>query len=198
MSDISVSPPVSTNDHCTISARANFKIHKKEPFYRHIWLFKNADFNHFRQALMDADFSIIFEQDSIDGICQAWSDKFLDIAKKHIPNRKILVRPNDSPWYSSKLRLMKRKMLRLFHSFKRANSAVNWEAYRQARNEYQYALDFKKRTQSSAYCETLIGFSSYPNIKPFSSFCWRILSFNTSTHRMKSKADTGHPCLMPL
>ena len=130
MSDISVSPPVSTNDHCTISARANFKIHKKEPFYRHIWLFKNADFNHFRQALMDADFSIIFEQDNIDDICQAWSDKFLDIANKHIPNRKILVRPNDSPWYSSKLRLMKRKMLRLFHSFKRANSAVNWEAYR--------------------------------------------------------------------
>ena len=43
--------------------------------------------------------------------------------------------------FSSKLRLMKRKMLRLFHSFKRANSAVNWEAYRQARNEYQYALD---------------------------------------------------------
>ena len=90
---------------------------------------------------MDADFSIIFEQDNIDDICQAWSDKFLDIANKHIPNRKILVRPNDSPWYSSKLRLMKRKMLRLFHSFKRANSAVNWEAYRQARNEYQYALD---------------------------------------------------------
>ena len=141
MSDISVSPPVSTNDHCTISARANFKIHKKEPFYRHIWLFKNADFNHFRQALMEADFSIIFEQDNIDDICQAWSDKFLDIANKHIPNRKILVRPNDSPWYSSKLRLMKRKMLRLFHSFKRANSAVNWEAYRQAQNEYQYALD---------------------------------------------------------
>ena len=127
MSDISVSPPVSTNDHCTISARANFKIHKKEPFYRHIWLFKNTDFNHFRQALMDADFSIIFEQDNIDDICQAWSDKFVDIANKHIPDRKILVKPNDSPWYSSK--------------FKRANSAVTWEAYRQAWNEYQYALD---------------------------------------------------------
>ena len=36
---------------------------------------------------------------------------------------------------------MKRKMLRLFHSFKRANTAANWEVYRQARNEYQYALD---------------------------------------------------------
>ena len=150
-----VSPPVSTNDHCTISARANFKIHKKEPFYRHVWLFKNADFNHFRQALMDADFSIIFEQDNIDAICQAWSDKFLDIANKHIPNRNILVRPNDSPWYSSKIRLMKRKMLRLFHSFKRANSAANLESCREARNEYQYALNKSEKDYKTSLTDSL-------------------------------------------
>ena len=91
----------------------------------------------------------------IDDICQAWSDKFLDIAHKHIPNRKILVRPNDSPWYSSKLRLMKQKMLRLFHSFTRANSVANWKSYRKARNDYQYALDKAEEDNKTSLTDSL-------------------------------------------
>ena len=46
-------------------------------------------------------------------------------------------------------------MLRLFHSFKRANSAVNWEAYRQARNEYQYALDKAEVDYKSSLTDSL-------------------------------------------
>ena len=48
-----------------------------------------------------------------------------------------MIHPGTLPNYG----FMKRTMLRLFHSFKRANSAANWESYREARNEYQHALD---------------------------------------------------------
>ena len=90
ISSMSVSPPLSTNDHCTISACADFKVHDKVPYYRHIWLFKKADFNQFRQALRHADFMSVFELIDLDDVCRAWSDKFLEIAKEHVPNKKIL------------------------------------------------------------------------------------------------------------
>ena len=50
---------------------------------------------------------------------------------------------------------MKRKMLRLFHSFKRANSAANWESYREARNEYQYALDKAEEDYKTSLTDSL-------------------------------------------
>jgi hypothetical protein len=141
VSNIVVSPPVSTNDHCTVSANIDFKIEKEAPYYRDIWLYKNADFDQFRTALLNADFDTLFEDDNVDNICKAWSDKFVTIAKQHIPNKTVLIRPNDSPWYNCSLRLMKRKMLRMFRKFKMTKNDHNWETYKKLRNEYQHALD---------------------------------------------------------
>ena len=90
-------PPLSTNDHCTVGARVNLKIHKKAAYLRHVWLYKQANFELFRAGLSDADFDEVFALDHIDDICKAWTEKFLSIAKLFIPNREILVRPNDSP-----------------------------------------------------------------------------------------------------
>ena len=57
------------------------------------------------------------------------------------PIERILVRPNDSLWYCSNLCQMKRKMMRLFRKFKSVKSKASLESYREARNEYQRALD---------------------------------------------------------
>ena len=110
MSNVVVLTPLSTNDYCTIGARVDLKIRKKAAYFRHIWLFKKANFDQFRAGLLDADFSEVFVHDHIDDKCKPWTDKFLSVAKRFIPNREILVRPNDSPWYCSKLR----KMMKLF------------------------------------------------------------------------------------
>ena len=83
----------------------------------------------------------VFELNDLDDVCRTWSDKFLEIAKEHVPNKEILVRPSDSPWYTSHLRLMKRNVQRLFHKFKRVKSTANWESYKKLRNDYQQALD---------------------------------------------------------
>ena len=143
ISNTEVIPPVSTNDHCTVGIKIDFRIHKNEPYFREIWIYKNANFDLFRRELLDTDFNVIFENNNnnIDQICEDWSEMFLAIAKRHITNKTVLVRPNDSPWYTSRLRLMKRKLQRLFRKFKNNNSEINWENYRRARNDYQYALD---------------------------------------------------------
>ena len=155
ISNIDVSPPVSTNDHCTIGAKINFKISKKSPYHRHIWLYKHANFDQFRAALQNENFDDVFSYDDVDDICLAWSEKFLQLAKSHIPNKSILVRPNDAPWYTSSLRLMKRKLLRLFRKFKMVKSEQKWEAYRKFRNEYQHALDKAEENYNNSLTDSL-------------------------------------------
>ena len=131
------------------------RVHDKVPYYRHIWLFKKADFNQFRQALRHADFMSVFELIDLDDVCRAWSDKFLEIAKEHVPNKKILVRPNDSPWYTSHLRLMKRNVQRLFHKFKKVKSTANWESYKKLRNDYQQAQDQAENDYKNSLTDSL-------------------------------------------
>ena len=51
MEQIHVSDPISTSDHCTISAKLKFDIPKETPYERHIWQYDKADFDGFRKAI---------------------------------------------------------------------------------------------------------------------------------------------------
>ena len=155
VTNVSVSPPISTNDHCTISCQLNFKINNKSPYHRNIWLFNKTNFTEFRQELENTDFNSIFDSGDVDYVCSSWSQMFLDVAKRTIPNKYILVRPNDAPWYTSNLRLMKRKMLRLFQKFKSKKTTTSWEKYKTARNQYQYSLDQAEQTYKNNLAGTL-------------------------------------------
>ena len=155
VTNVAVSPPISTNDHCTVSCQLNFKINKKPNYHRNIWLFNNVNFNEFRHELEHTDFNCIFDTDDVDIICSSWSELFMNVAKRTIPNKSILVRPNDSPWYNANLRLLKRKMLRLFHKFKSNKTANSWEKYKDARNHYQYSLDLAEETYKNTLANSL-------------------------------------------
>ena len=49
----SVTPPVSTNDHCTVAVILNMKINKELPYKRLIWLYKQGNYPGFRNALVN-------------------------------------------------------------------------------------------------------------------------------------------------
>ena len=141
LTKIEVTPPVSTNDHCTVGAHFNFKVEKEKAYKRHVWLFKNANFDQFREALSNTNFEDCFEIDDVDKTCDQWSEKFLNVAKATIPNKVVTIRPNDSPWYSNELRLLKRQMLRAFHKHKKSALEKDWVEYKKLRNDYQKSLD---------------------------------------------------------
>lgn len=100
---VDVSPPVSTNDHCTVSAMFTFNLNKEEPYLRIVWLYNPTDYIEFRELLASADFDKCFEHNNIDLIAKRWIETFLNIARTSIPNKVVTVRPNDSPWYTSTL-----------------------------------------------------------------------------------------------
>ena len=120
--DVCVLPPLSDNDHCTISGKILFKSVKKYTYQRRIWLYNKANFDDFRAALINFNWDNCFTGHSINDVCESWTTTFLNIAAQFIPNKIITVRPRDSPWYTSELRCMKRKVDRLHTNAKNSNN----------------------------------------------------------------------------
>ncbi len=154
--EVHVTPPISTNDHCTVGLHLDFKINREAAYERKVWLLKNANFSDFRQALHNADFDKCFEGDDVNEACKNWTDTFLAVANEHVPNRVVVIRPNDSPWYSSELRTLKRKMIRAFHKHKSTRKEADWLKYKNIRNDYQKNLDNAESQYMKPLGESLV------------------------------------------
>ena len=72
-----------------------------------------------------------FISDDVDNVCEFWTEKLLSIARAFIPNKAVLIRPNDKPWYTNELRLLKRKAKRWYSKAKTTNKYAHWEKYKQ-------------------------------------------------------------------
>ena len=105
----------------------NFKIKQEKAYQRLVWQYDKTDFEDFRAELTAADFESCFNNNDIDEICLNWTETFLNSARTFIPNRTVTIRPNDTPWYTNELRLLKRKVQRTFRKFKRTSNDNDWE-----------------------------------------------------------------------
>ena len=48
----SVMSPVSSNDHCTVTVTLNFKLPKEKSYYRQQWMYRDGDFDSFKNTLL--------------------------------------------------------------------------------------------------------------------------------------------------
>ena len=151
----SVLPPITTSDHCVIGTKLNFKIFKENCYNRHIWEFNKTNFNDFRLKLSETNFDHCFEDNDVDVATQFWSETFLNTARETVPNKIVTIRPNDIPWYSNNLRLLKRRVHRAFRKFKSHNSPINYTNYKNLRNIYQEELSKAEDTYKQNLASTL-------------------------------------------
>ena len=84
-----------------MSALLNFKIKRDIAYERLIWDYTHANFDEFREKLSQADWDYCFETDDIDIANKRWYEIFMNIARTCIPNKVVLIRPKDSPWYTT-------------------------------------------------------------------------------------------------
>ena len=138
--DTHVDIPLDNCDHCTVAAQINFKIPAEEPYHRDIWLYKDADQKGFQEAIMSADWDECFVTDDINDACVKWTEKLIEIAKLYIPNKTVLIRPKDKPWYNNNLRKLKRKVKRKYKKAKSSNLNSLWNDYKAIQNEYVESL----------------------------------------------------------
>ena len=74
-----------------------------------MWSYSQANLVEYRQVLSNVDWDSCFQSEDINKIYENWSKKLLFSANLCIPNRHIIIRLNDKPWFNNDLRLAKRK-----------------------------------------------------------------------------------------
>jgi hypothetical protein len=74
-----------------------------------MWIFKEADFDLFRQRLQTSDLSFCTTEPDLNKACEKWTNLFLETASATIPNKYAAIRPLDKPWYNGNLRKLLRK-----------------------------------------------------------------------------------------
>ena len=139
-----VESPVSTNDHCTIGLKLLFRTKKKSAYSRLIWDFKNTNWDSFRAALQEANLDSYLNSDNVDTCCEQLTNAILQVAKDIIPNKTVVIRPDDKPWFTENLRRLRRVKERNHSKAKKCNTPQNWELYRTSRNTYINELNSAK------------------------------------------------------
>ena len=159
---ISIMQPICGSDHNTVTAEFGFRTEKKLCYERRVWHYNKANFDHFSSELLEHDWDPCFFNWDPDSACTKWTENFLNLTKRCIPNKIVTIRPNDVPWYNSQLRKLKRIRYRSHSIAKMHNTSRSWEIFRQHRNQYlnslhaaeedyhnNMALELKKDNQTS-------------------------------------------------
>ena len=143
VSDVKVNPPIANCDHCVISAICNFKVVKQQPYKRLMWQFSDTNFDRFRDSLTQVDWNI--NTGDINRSTLNFTEKLLEVAKATIPNKVVMIRSTDKPWYNSYLRRIKRKVLRFFKYYKLQHDHTSFSQFRKIAKFYQKEINKCKK-----------------------------------------------------
>ena len=78
--------------------------------------------------------------DDPDDSLWAWNHLYKEVRSDYIKERVAKVRAKSLPWMNSKIRKLMNKRFKLLKVTKRSKLTVDWEAYKEKRNEVTKAL----------------------------------------------------------
>lgn len=120
--------------HCPIFGVFNFRKGHVKCIKRHIWKYKDGDYDRLKQNLISTDWESL-ENDDIDTYTKNITDHILQISSECIPNKYATIRHSDTPWMHNELRKMMRKRKRAYDKAKRTNTIQHWDKYKKLRND---------------------------------------------------------------
>ena len=88
----------SCSKHNIIYSTININIPCPPPYKRNIWDYKSAKIDETRADLLKLNWHDLFSYLNGDEKCLVFTDTFLDIMGKHIPNKMITCNDEDAPW----------------------------------------------------------------------------------------------------
>ena len=63
-----------------------------------------------------------------------FKETFLKFVKEYIPNKEVIIKTDDKPWYDSEIRMYSRKRDRQKSKVLKSSSQVQWTNYKHLRN----------------------------------------------------------------
>ena len=124
------------SDHlCTyISVKTN--VCYNGAYERKVWLYKNADFDKLNLLITNTDWNeLILGASDIDRAAENFSNTFLTQITECIPEKSVVIRPKDKPWFDSALRKEIRIRNRLRKIALKSDKAGDIKKYKKSRNK---------------------------------------------------------------
>ena len=109
----------------------------------------------FSRDVVDSNWNILKDND-IDIYASNVTNRIIELARKHVPNKNIKVRKSDPPWLNNNIQKLMRRKKRLFDKYKRTNNLNDFERYKQVRNKVTGEIRKSKKLQLDKL--------SYPNL----------------------------------
>lgn len=83
----------SISDHCITFATLMFSTHYKSCFKRHVWNYKNADFDLLGSLLSDFDWlNHLDDTSNADEACEMFTSVFMSFVDRCVPSKEVLIR----------------------------------------------------------------------------------------------------------
>ncbi len=139
--------PNSISDHYGTYIYIKCESQPESPYKRRVWNYRQADFDALNNHIRDTDWTFL-NSGTIDHATEDFCDKFINLAKSHIPTYLTTIRPNDKPWYNSEIRLLSRQRDRQKRTAIRTERPTDWGKYKQLRNKVN---NMKKHAKEGFY-----------------------------------------------
>ena len=144
--DIIKTPP-SVSDHYGTLAIIQIHACTNTAYYGSVWNYKNADFISPNESIRSTEWSFL-HTGYVNETTDRFTDCFMGLIKTCIPNKKVVIRPNDKPWYNSQIRSISRKRDRCKAKAIRSGLSNDWKNYKSLRNKVN---NMKKHAKSEFY-----------------------------------------------
>ena len=120
--------------HVPVYCELNIEKEKRATISREVWHYSRGDYVGLNHELLNLDWnSVLKDNVHIDDLTESFTAKLLEIAKRHIPIRKITIRSKDKPWCTKYIRNLIKKRNRWSTLYNRSGS----EYHKLMRNIYR-------------------------------------------------------------
>ena len=85
------------------------------------------------------------EQNDIENSVQIVQAAIFDAAEKSVPNKTVIIRPNDHPWITYRIKSLIRKRKRLYKKLKKTNNFHHWVKFKAMRNKVVNLVRLSKK-----------------------------------------------------
>ena len=174
--------------HCPITASISFSVPKSKAYPRTLWDYKHADLPSIIQNLNKIAWDDVLNCNNINESCKKLTSIISNISHTYIPNKRVIIRPNDKPWMNSYLRTLMRKRNRLFNKFNRTLNPQVWLEYKKLRNFIVNEI----RKRKVDYFDSISAKLSTPGLCP--KKWWRLakaLTFNKTAKSTPALIENG-------
>ena len=139
--------PSEISDHCATYEYLPFEYPLHGTFTRNVWMYKFANYELFNRIISEFDWSCL-HQGTVNEASSLFTNVFIEFAKLCIPNKTIVVREDNKPWYDSEIRRNSRKRDRMKKSALKSGNPNDWKKYKYYRNKVN---NLKKHAKESFY-----------------------------------------------